>query len=137
MKKYFILFIAFLFVSQLSAQGRGGNRNPADRAKAQTQLMADSLQLSAAQVDKIAAVNLEFAEKTTALRKEMRNSEEQVDRETMRSKMQALRQDQKAALNKYLTQAQIEKWETMQESIQQNRSSRRGKGKGKKRDKSS
>jgi biopolymer transport protein ExbB/TolQ len=127
MKKYGALLILFLLVGQLSAQRRGPQMTSEERAQQQTTLMTDSLSLSEAQVEKVAVVNLEYANKMSDARTEMRNTDEP-DFEAMRAKMQELRQKQNEALNKYLTSEQAAKWKAIQEANRQNRSTRRGKG---------
>lgn len=125
MKKYAIILFCLLTTLPLIAQRGGNNQDPETRAKRQTQLMVDSLSLSTAQADKVGAVNMEYAKKMSDLRTEMR-SNEQMDRDAMRSAMQKLRAEQDEALGKYLTADQVQKWTTLQSEM---RSKRGGKGK--------
>lgn len=130
-----MLLIAILFVSTISiAQAqRGGGRNmdPAQMAEKQTAMMKDSLALSEAQVEKIASVNLAYAQRTTAARKTARENSDG-DREAMRTKMrttmQTLRTEQKAELKKYLTSEQFEKWEEIEANRRQQRGERGKRG---------
>ena len=110
--KYYLVFIGLLLHGIVMAQP-GGNwrdRTPESMAERTTQHMADSLNLSSAQLEKISAVNLDFAKKIASAR-----AENMGDREAMRSTMRGLRVEQMAALGKYLTTDQLTKWKSIQE----------------------
>lgn len=134
--KELFVTLAFICLTILAVQaqpprGEGGRRggDPAERANRQSERMIKSLDLSAAQGEKIKSVNLEYAEKMQTIRTQARK--EDTDREEMREKMKALRVEQKTALKKYLTAEQLEKWEQLQKERPQQgkREGRRGKGK--------
>lgn len=136
MKKYAILLFCLLTTLPIIAQRGGFNQDPETRAKKQTQLMVDSLSLSAAQAEKVDAVNLEYAKKMSDMRAEMRSGE-QMDREAMRSAMQKLRAEQDEALGKYLTADQAQKWTTLQAEMRNKRGGKGRRGGKKKRNKDS
>ena len=109
---------------------RGGTIE--ERVAKQTQRMTESLELSTAQREKIKAVNLKYAEKMAAIRKEVRASG---DWESMREVMPTLRAQQNEEINKYLTTEQSEKWTTLQKERETKRGERRGKRKKGKKEK--
>ena len=126
-----VLFILNTAYAQRS-DGEGRRGDPTERANQQTDRMIEALDLSAAQGTKIRALNLEYAEKMVAARKEAR---EAGDREAMRASMQAMRKEQNEQLKKYLTGEQVTKWEKiLAERPQRERGERgeRGQRKGKK-----
>ncbi len=129
-KSSLFLILSILCLNQAEAQRGRRNMDPEQLAERQTAMMKDSLVLSEAQVEKIAAVNLLYANKMDEERKKMRNNNEG-DREAMRSEMrtlmQNLRMEQKAELKKYLTAEQFEKWEKI-EAAQRDRRRSRGEG---------
>jgi Spy/CpxP family protein refolding chaperone len=87
--------ITFLSAASVYAQqgggGMGGNKaTPEDRAKRQTEMMKDGLNLTAAQEPKVSAINLKYAKKmeevrkiadTAAQRKSVQNLNKQKDGE--------------------------------------------------------
>lgn len=137
-KKLLTIFVfVLLTINALQAQrpnggGRGGD--PKERANQQTERMIEALDLSAAQGEKISALNLAYAEKMLAARKAARESG---DREAMRATMQTMRKEQNEALKKYLTAEQVTKWEKLLTERPQSgeREKRRGKRKKENKDK--
>lgn len=115
-----ISLLLILGSNSLFAQpGRNWNAQPPDSVAAKTtKIMADSLNLSSAQVSRIESVNLLFANKMAETRKGNVG-----DREGMRSAMQQLRIEQNEQLEKYLTTDQFNKWLRIQEYRRQNRRS--------------
>jgi hypothetical protein len=110
--------------------GRGGD--PIQRAEMQTQLMVDSLSLSAKQAEKVKEINLRYANK----QKEARSANTDGDWEKMRATMEALRTEQNAELKKLLTQAQYDRWQKIAEAQRQSRGGPNGEGqRGKKENK--
>ncbi|MFK7984172.1 MAG: DUF4890 domain-containing protein [Saprospiraceae bacterium] len=111
-KKIGTIFVfALLTINALQAQrpdggGRGGD--PKERANQQTDRMIEALDLSAAQGEKIRALNVAFADKMLVARKEARESG---DREAMRATIQTMRKEQNEKMKKYLTAEQVTKWE--------------------------
>ena len=110
----FTFVLAFLALSSLEAQRpEGGGRqggDPKERANQQTDRMIDALDLSAAQGEKIRALNLAFADKMLAARTEAR---EAGDWESMRETMRTMRKEQNEKMKKYLTAEQVTKWEAI------------------------
>ena len=86
--------------------------------------MIKDLDLSAAQGEKIKALNIAFAEKQVAARKAAR--EAGGDRAAMREKMQGLRAAHQTDLKKYLTAEQVAKWEKIQAERPNRDGQRRG-----------
>lgn len=105
--------------------------NPAKMAERQTTMLTDSLALSEAQQQKVAEVNLLYANKMAEARTKARENQG-ADRASIRSTMQALRSEQKAELKKYLTSEQFEKMEAIETNRQAKRGDRKGKRGGKK-----
>ena len=134
----FTLLLVLISANFLSAQpgerGMRGERGGTieERVAKQTQRMTESLELSTAQREKIKAVNLKYAEKMAAIRKEVRASG---DWESMRAIMPTLRAQQNEEINKYLTTEQSEKWTTLQKERETKRGERRGKRKKGKKEK--
>jgi len=110
-----ILLLAFSQITMAQRGRRGGD--PQKRAERQTQQMVEKLSLSEAQAEKVKTVNMNMA---TKMQEAFANAEG--DRGAMRETMQAIREEHKTELKKYLTSEQFETWETMQ-------SERRGKRK--------
>ena len=111
-KKIILSFVlALLAFSTIQAQRPEGGRrggDPKERANQQTDRMIESLDLSAAQGEKIRALNLEYADKMVVARKEAMESG---DRASMRTTMQTIRKEQNEKMKKYLTAEQVTKWE--------------------------
>jgi len=94
---FMLLTICSLQAQRPEGGGRGGD--PKERANQQTDRMVEALDLSAAQGEKIKALNLEYADKMLLARKEARESG---NREGMRTIMQTMRKEQNEKLKKYL-----------------------------------
>lgn len=111
MKKIGILFLVMLLgVSTTMAQnwrGRGGDFNPKDAAKRQTETLKEELGLNKDQEKKVYAITLEGMEKMQAMREEMQGGFS----EEMREKMMKVREDQNKEMKKVLTEKQWEKYE--------------------------
>lgn len=64
------IFLTSAMFAQHQGPGMGrGNATPDDRAKRQTEMMKESLSLTAAQEPKVAAINLKYAKKMEEVRK--------------------------------------------------------------------
>lgn len=123
--KSFSLALIFIFsVSFAQAQRGNFDKTPEERAELQTAKMTESLALSDAQVEKIKAVNLEYAKKRSEARKNADG-----DWASIRESMRTNRQAQKTALKKYLTTEQAEKWDKLEAERRQNRGKRGNKKK--------
>lgn len=145
----FPIILVFITANLLSAQpgdrerGRRGERSGTieERVAEQTQRMAETLDLSTAQGERIKAVNLKYANKMATIRKEVQESG---DWESMREVMPVLRKQQNEEINKFLTTEQKEKWTALQKEREAKRGERggkrkrgeKGKGKDKKKTKS-
>lgn len=103
-------------------QGWGGQMpSPAESAQSQTQLLVDSLHLSAAQEKKVHAVFQQFAEKW----QEDSRQSEPGNWEVMRARMSAHRQEQDQALRPFLTTEQWEHYLRIREQQDQSRQKQR------------
>lgn len=110
MKKLgFLVLFAMLFASVSMAQGPGGNFDPKEMAKRQTEDLTKALSLTKDQQKKVQNLNLKNAEEMSAMRDEMMNGGG--DREAMRAKMDKLRETQNTEMKKILTDAQYKKYE--------------------------
>jgi len=128
-----VVFSSSLLSAQPGERGRRGDRGGTieERVAEQTQRMVEALDLSNAQGEKIKAVNLKYAEKMAAIRKEVRESG---DWESMREVMPEIRAQQNEEIQKYLTKEQQEKWIAIQKERKEKRGEwreKRGKRKGK------
>jgi len=120
MKKYFnfqtlsICFVtglvSLLLLSGTSLYGQdnrqGGGRgsaSPEDRAKRQTEMMKESLSLTAAQEPKVSAINLKYAKKMEEVRKV-------ADTAAQRKSAQKLNQQKECELKTVLTAAQFKSY---------------------------
>ncbi|MFT5167993.1 MAG: hypothetical protein ACI8P3_003232 [Saprospiraceae bacterium] len=131
--KIILMLIVFMATLTIAPAQRDGswNSSPEETAAKQTTMMADSLSLSDAQKEKVAEVNLLYANKMSAARTEARKNSDgdwEAMRETMRATMTTIRTEQKTALQKYLTSEQAEKWEKIETAQQAKRRGKGGKG---------
>lgn len=126
-KALFAILILFITVSSSFAQRGGGrwNADPKEMAEKQTTQMTDSLALSEAQTEKIAEVNLLYANKLDEMRKEFRENPD-ADRSTMRTQVGTLMSEKNEELKKYLTAEQFEKWEKIEAQRAERRKGQRG-----------
>ena len=126
MKKiwFFVAFIAITlslnFVA-IAQQGRGPrNFDPKEMAERQTNQMEEVLKLTAEQLPKVEALNLEYAQKMKEARDEAGD-----DREAMRANMRKMMQAKDVELKKILT---AEQWTTLEAERKQRMENRRGGG---------
>lgn len=123
-----------LIGGNLHAQRGSWGKSPQETATAQTKMMTDSLTLSKAQVKRIDAINLKYAQKRVDERNKMRENGE-MDRTAMREVMQTMTAERNEELKMILTSEQYERHEKIEADRQANRrkrgEGRRG-GKGKK-----
>lgn len=101
-----LMAVSLTATAQQPGGRRGGGGDPAQRAEMQTQLMVDSLSLSAKQAEKVKAINLSFAEKQKAARA----NNQEGDWEKMRATMDSLRNEHNAELKTVLTAEQYNHW---------------------------
>lgn len=129
MTKFFFLGLCLLFYANLSyAQPPGGaDMTPEERAQRQTDQMVETLALSDAQKEKIYEVNLKYVNKMREARKEKDG-----DWTAMRETMIALRTEAQEELNKYLTDEQSQKWESVQAERREKRGTRGKRGESRK-----
>ncbi len=112
MRKIGLLLMIVLFgTTMLMAQNRDGQRrlDPKEMAKKQTEELKEALDLDEKQETQIYAINLNSAEKMSAMREEMRSSDG--DRDSMREKMGKLRNEQNEEMKKVLSEEQYEKYQ--------------------------
>lgn len=124
MKRISLLLVAVFALSFASLAQERGQRSfdPEKMAERQTEELTEALGLSEEQQEQVLALNTEVAENMQAMRKEMQD--EDMDRETMREKMQEIRDEQNAKLKEILTEAQYEKYEEYLEERRENRGQR-------------
>ena len=128
MKKLGILLVTFIMVSTLAiAQPGGGRMNPEERAKRQTEELTEKLDLSKDQAKKVEAINLKYAKKMGDMFRDMRDSGN-MDREAMREKMGALREEQNKEMQKVLDKDQMKEYEAYLKEQDERRAQRRGPG---------
>lgn len=114
---------------QRGERGERGNRadlTPAQMADKQTERLAKQVTLTDKQLDKVKAVNLEYANKLVALK-----GQTSEDREQNRTAHKALRAEQEAAINKVLTKEQVAELEAHKAEMKAKRGERKGGKKGK------
>ncbi len=104
-------------ISAIAQPGGGRGGDPVQRAEMQTQMMVDSLSLSAKQGEKVKEINLKYANKM----KEARAANTDGDWEKMRTTMDAIRTEQNAELRGVLTQEQYDRWQKIAEVQRQGR----------------
>ena len=120
--KLFLIGMSLCMISlSVQAQRGGIQKSPEEWATEQTGYMEEQLTLSAAQKEKLYATQLDFATRAKAIRED-----ESIERSEIREKMQALRDENDAEVQKYLTQEQWEKWlafksEMLKQRFQQNK----------------
>lgn len=124
MKRISLLLVAVFALTFASLAQERGQRSfdPEKMAERQTEELTEALGLSEEQQEQVLALNTEVAENMQAMRKEMQD--EDMDRETMREKMQEIRDEQNAKLKEILTEAQYEKYEEYLEERRENRGQR-------------
>jgi protein CpxP len=111
--------LLFFFISPSFAQQGGGDRrnmDPKEMAERQTNQMKESLKLSAEQIPKVEALNLQYAEKIKVARDEAGD-----DRESMRSTMMEMMKEKDVEMKKILTAEQWTKFEADRKERMQNR----------------
>ena len=101
----FILTLVTMMSSVAFAQGPGhgggrGGSTPEERAKRQTEMMKEGLNLTAAQEPKVSAINLKYAKKMEDVRKT-------ADTAAMRKSAQTLNKQKEAELKAILTAEQF------------------------------
>ncbi len=110
-------------MAQTGPAGRGANFDPKAMADRQTQLMKDSLDLSADQLSKVEVINLKYTREMAAIREA-----NQGDRETIRAKMQELRPKQEKELQAVLNPDQWSEYVRIRQAMRQNFQQRQGAG---------
>ena len=105
-----VALIAILLISFTSAYSQGnqpgmgrGNQTPEERAKRQTEMMKESLSLTAAQEPRVSAINLKYAKKMADVRKIP-------DTAVMRKTAQNLNKQKEGELKAVLTTAQFKSY---------------------------
>ncbi len=103
-----LLMLLIISVITMHAQdnrhgGGRGSASPEDRAKRQTEMMKESLSLTAVQEPKVSAINLKYAKKLEEVRKV-------ADTAAQRRSAQKLNQQKESELKTVLTAAQFKSY---------------------------
>jgi hypothetical protein len=103
-----LLMLLIISMTSIHAQnnpqrGGRGSASPEDRAKRQTEMMKESLSLTAAQEPKVSAINLKYAKKMEEVRKV-------ADTVAQRKSAQKLNQQKEGELKTVLTAAQFKSY---------------------------
>ncbi len=121
-----LIFVPGFTMAQGGGQGNGGgNNDPEQMAKRQTEVMNTQLQLTQEQMPKIEQMNLETSKKMVDLR-----AQYQGNRDEMRPKMMEIMNARDAELKKILTPEQYDKWVKYRAERMANRSGGQGGGGG-------
>jgi Spy/CpxP family protein refolding chaperone len=124
MKKtgFYLAFAAMIFsfgYSAFAQQGRGPRDiDPKEFAERQTSQMKESLKLTAEQLPKVEALNLQYAHKMKDAREEAGD-----DRESMRETMMEMIREKDVELKKILT---AEQWTILEKQRQERMQNRQG-----------
>ena len=108
------------FAQQGGGRGRG-NMDPKQMAERQTQLMKDTLNLTADQIPKVEALNLEYANKMKDIRDKVDG-----DREAMRDAIMPIMKEKDVELKAILTGEQWTKLVAVREEARENGQRRGG-----------
>ncbi len=119
-----LLFLTFTYAS--AQRGGWSNASPEDRAKQQTDMMAEKLSLSKKQTKKVGEINLKYAGKM----KDAFDNNQDGDRAAMREAMMKLRQEQNGELKSVMTTQQFEQWQEIQTEQRNRRRGQRGQREG-------
>ena len=121
-QKIFLMVIGFLLTTLTFAQPpQGGQFNPEEMVKKQTQEMVDSLGLNEKQAEQAGTINKKYSEKMRTLFQEGRDG----DREAMREKMETMRTEKDAELAKVFTPEQFKKYKELEQKRMEERRARR------------
>lgn len=118
-----VLIIAILFIAVVFANAQPGNFDPVERAKSQTEELKQALGLTTDQATKVEAILLNYGKKTSELRQSMGPDG---DREAMREKRNALREEQTKEIKAVLNSGQVEKYDAYLKEQAERRSNRGG-----------
>ncbi len=112
--KIFMMSLALAVSVVAMAQPGGGRRggDPTQRAEMQSQMMVDSLSLSAPQAEKVKEINLKYAQK----QQEVRANTPDGEWDKMRAALEALRNEQNTELKTVLNKDQFERWQKIAEA---------------------
>ncbi len=125
MKK--ILFIAFIVIASFAMAQPGGNFNPEERAKRQTEYLTKELDLSKDQAKKVEAINIKYSKKMMGIFSKMRDSGN-FDREAMMEKRATLQKEQNKEMAAVLDDGQMKKYKKYLEERANRSRNRQGGG---------
>lgn len=123
MKKWMIsTVVALMAMTSVSAQERveRSDKSPQERAQEQTLRMEKELGLDAAQTERVAAINLQYAEKGAALK-----AAQKAQREAARQEMKELMTARQSELEAVLNEEQMAKLVAHQEQMKAQMKERR------------
>lgn len=132
MKKTGILFVAFIMASTFAMAQPGGNYNPEERAKRQTEELTEKLDLTKDQAKQVEAINIKYGKKRSDMYSAMRAGGG-MDREAMGEKREAMQKEQTKEMKAVLSDAQMIKYEAYLKEQAEKRAQGRGQGGGNRR----
>ncbi len=116
----FLLLLTFAYAN--AQRGGWSDTSPEDKAKQQTEMMAEKLSFSEKQAEKVGEINLKYAKKM----KEAFADNQDGDRSAIRETMMEMRKEQNADLKSVMTSGQFEQWEKIQAEQRNRRRGQRG-----------
>jgi Spy/CpxP family protein refolding chaperone len=124
----FSLLILTVITTSAFAQNEAKERSPEDWAEMRTNLMKENLDLSETQLEKIQELNLDFAQKSHAIR-----NDDSIDRSKLKGMLNDLKEEHEEIIKQNLTEIQYEQWvvvrrDKLRERFRQNKQAEKAKG---------
>ncbi|MEZ5056587.1 MAG: hypothetical protein R2879_06055 [Saprospiraceae bacterium] len=124
----FSLLVLSLISTSAFAQKQAKERSPEEWAAMRTEMMKENLDLSETQLAKIQEINLDFAQKSHAIR-----HDESVDRSKIKGMLDDLKEEHEDNIKSNLTDIQYEQWvvvrrDKLRERFRQNKQAEKAKG---------